>query len=165
VDIAIEMRHAGPDLDTRARRFFCLSRHAATPRHFLFELNAAGTDYVPVADAADEDFHRHWDTLRMVLDDAPQKLTRQDILDEWPPDFPKPAPATLWKRLTHAVQTNLILTEGTGRKADPFRYWLPTSEPRWREQSICYDIVEQQRRDLKLPFESLAEIQGEAGED
>ena len=53
-------------------------------------------------DAADEEFQRHWDVLRMVLEDVPQKVTRQDILDEWPADFAKPNSATLWRWLKRA---------------------------------------------------------------
>ena len=90
----------------------------------------------------------------MVLEDAPQKLTRQDILDEWPADFAKPAAPTLWKWLHRAAAANLIHVEGSGRKADPFRYWLPATEERWKQDPL-YELWEQQRRQLKLPFESL----------
>jgi hypothetical protein len=51
----------------------------------------------------------------------------------------------------------MILREGTGRRSDPFRYWLPEREAVWRE-SPFYDIIEQQMKDLKLPFRSLQEI-------
>jgi AAA domain len=155
VDISIEMRHAGNNLDSRARRFFCLSRHAATPRHLLFELNADGSDYT-ILPEAEEGFSEQWDVLRMVLEDAPQKLTRLDILDEWPEDYPKPSPTTLWNWLQSAVIAKLVTVEGTGRKADPFRYWLASTEARWREDFL-YVHLEQQARDLKLPFVSLRE--------
>ena len=154
VDISIEMRHAGDNLESRARRFFCLSRHADTPRHLLFELNADGSDYTVLTDTDDEGFSEHWTVLRMVLDDAPQKLTRLDILDEWPADFAKPAPITLWRWLESAVAANLVKVEGKGSKSDPFRYWLAEAEARWREDPF-YEVMEQQRRDLKLPFQSL----------
>ena len=51
----------------------------------------------------------------------------------------------------------MILTEGTGRKTDPYRYWLPNSEERWRAEQPLYDIFAKQVRDLKLPFVSLRE--------
>src|SRR6266404_2789689 len=89
VDISIEMRHPGGDPLTRQRRFFAESRHAETTRRLLLELNAEGTDYLPVPDALEVDFLASWQTLRMVLEDAPQKLTRKDILAEWPPDYPR----------------------------------------------------------------------------
>src|SRR5262245_31799097 len=136
--------------------FFAVSRHRATPRHLLFALNADAADYTVLPDSADEDGLRHWDVLRMVLEDAPQKLTRQDILDEWPEDFARPSAATLWKWLRRAVDSRLILHEGTGRKADPFRYWLADSEARWR-QTPLYDVFEAQARELNLPFESLGQ--------
>ncbi len=155
-DISIEMRHAGGNLDSRARRFLCLSRHAATPRHFLFELNAAGSDYTPLEIKEGADFAEHWNVLRMVLEDAPQKLTRQDILDEWPADFPKPAIQTLWTWLDRGVKDKLIQVEGSGRKNDPLRYWLAVAEERWKQDPF-YELQEAQRRELNLPFESLRE--------
>ena len=66
---------------TRRRRFLSTSRHAETPRRLLLELNAEGGDYLPVPDPAEEEFSSSWATLRIVLEDAPQKLTRQDILE------------------------------------------------------------------------------------
>lgn len=156
VDISIEMRHAGDNLDSRARRFFCLSRHADTPRHLSFELNADGSDYAVLPEINDDGFSEQWDVLRMVLDDAPQKLTRLDILDEWPDDYPKPCAATLWRWLQSAVSAGLVQVEGSGKKADPLRYWLLAAEAGWRENPL-YEHMERQLRDLKLPFVSLRE--------
>jgi len=159
VDVSIEMRHPGGDPFTRRRRFLSLSRYAETSRQLLLELNPEGTDYVPLPEAGPEDdsSSEGWQAFRMVLEDASQKLTRQDILAEWPPDFARPDPATLWKWLNRAVETGMILREGAGRKSDPFRYWLPEREEVWR-QSPFYDIIEQQRQALQLPFQSLQEI-------
>ena len=154
VDISIEMRHAGADLDTRARRFFTLSRHADTPRHFLFERTADATDYVRLPDTQDEDFQEHWDVLRMVLEDATQKLTRQEILDDWPADFAKPETTTLWRWLKRALQMTLIASDGTGRKNKPFRYWLPQNEAEWKKNPL-YGLFEQQEKDLGVNFAAL----------
>jgi hypothetical protein len=156
VDISIEMRHAGANLDSRARRFFCLSRHADTPRHLLFELNADASDYTVLPEADDDSFSDHWDVLRMVMEDAPQKLTRLDILDEWPSDFPKPCLNQLKKWLNTAIAASLINVEGTGRKADPFRYWVPAAADRWNADPL-HAYLEKQARDLKLPFVPLRE--------
>jgi hypothetical protein len=165
IDISIEMRHAAGNLDSRARRFFCLSRHAATPRHFAFELNADGTDYTVLPQPEDDGFNEQWHVLRQVLEDAEQKLTRLDVLDEWPDDFPKPAPKTLWTWLKRAAADKLIEVEGTGRKNDPLRYWLTATEERWRKEHPFYDHFERQRRELKLPYRSLREHKrAEAGE-
>ncbi|MBI3410833.1 MAG: hypothetical protein HY040_21055 [Planctomycetes bacterium] len=154
VDIAIEMRHPGGDPMTRRRRFLALSRHAATPRHLLMELNAEGTEYLSVVDSRDDGFQGNWEVLRMVLEDAPQKLTRFDILEEWPDDFDKPHPATLSEWLNRAAKADMIAREGTGRKNDPFRFWLPQVEEIWKK-SPFYDIFEKQRKELKLPFTPL----------
>ncbi len=100
-------------------------------------------------DAQDEDFQLHWDVLRMVLEDATHKLTRQRILDDWPADYAKPDTTTLWRWLTRAVALSLIATDGTGRKNSPFRYWLPQSEARWKKDPL-YVLMEQQEKDMKL---------------
>jgi hypothetical protein len=157
VDISIELRHPGGDPLTRRRRLLALSRHAETPRQLLIELNPQATDYVVLADDHEDGFQANWHVLRMVLGDAPQKLTRDDILDEWPADFDKPSINTLRKWLDRAIGRGLVTSEGSGRKADPFRYWLPEREAVWK-QHFLYDIIEQQTRDLKLPFRSLREI-------
>jgi hypothetical protein len=95
VDVSVEMRHPGGDPLTRRRRFLALSRHAETPRQLLLELNAEATDYVPVADTHEDTFQANWDVLRTVLEDAPQKLTRLDVLDQWPPTSTSPTPPPL----------------------------------------------------------------------
>ncbi len=153
VDIAIEMRQAGADPDSRARRFFALSRHAQTPRHFLFERTVDALDYVRLPDAPDDDFQEHWDVLRMVLEDATRKLTRQQILDDWPPDYAKPAGATLWRWLNRAVEMHLIASDGSGHKNQAFRYWLPAREAEWRKDPL-YRLNEQQEQDLKMLLEA-----------
>jgi hypothetical protein len=154
VDISIEMRHPGGDPLTRRRRFLALSRHADTPRQLLLELNADGTDYVPVASADEDDLQSRWEPLRLVLMDAPQKLTREDILAEWPTDCDAPNATSLWRLLRRAVDRGLIACEGAGRRSDPFRCWLPERETVWRQHPL-YNLLEQHERNLNLPFESL----------
>jgi hypothetical protein len=136
VDISIEMRRAGVNPDSRARRFFCLSRHDTTPPRLHFELNADGSDYNLLPDTPDDGFSEQWDLIRLVLEDAPRKRTRREILADWPEDYPKPSPAALWKWLERATSAGLALVEGTGRKADPFRYWLASAEARWRKDPL-----------------------------
>ncbi len=80
-----------------------------------------------------------------------------DIVAEWPADFDKPSATQLKLWLGRAVERGLILREGTGRKSDPFRYWLPASEAKWREQYPFYDHFEQQQREHNWPWMSLQE--------
>ena len=70
----------------------------------------------------------------MVLEDARRQLTRREILADWPPDFEAPARVTLWKWLERAVAQGLVCQEGTGRKNDPFRYWLPEKATQWQKK-------------------------------
>ncbi len=89
----------------------------------------------------------------MVLQDAPQKLTRTDILAEWPAEFDKPSATSL--RLERTVAHGQIACDGTGRRNDPLRYWLPATLEKWRATNPLYDLFENRMADLKLPFESL----------
>ena len=88
----------------------------------------------------------------MVLEDARYKVTRQQILESWPPDFLKPTKITLWRWLDHAVKANLLACDGTGRKTQPFRYWLPAREAVWNKDPI-YQVMEQQERERKELFQ------------
>ncbi len=149
VDISIELRFPGGDPLTRRRRFLSLSRLPETPRSMLMELNAEGTDYFPVNDDIVDPFPENWKVVRMVLEDARQKLTRQAILNDWPADFDKPHPVTLFKWLDRAVHEGQVASEGSGRKSEPFLYWLPEREAAWKKDPL-YQLYEQSRKDKKL---------------
>jgi hypothetical protein len=155
VDVSIEMRHPGGDPLTRRRRLFIFSRHRASPRQLTMELDEAGTTYSLVPEEALEPFEASWEPIRLVLTEAPQKLTRQDILMEWPPDFEKPNTGSVWRLLDRAVQQGQVQVEGSGRKGDPLRYWLVEREAVWKQDPL-YELIQSQRAQLKLPFESLA---------
>src|SRR5258708_6409417 len=92
----------------------------------------------------------------MVLAEAPQKLTQQDILLEWPASIDAPSATTVWRRLDRAVAEGLVRCEGKGSKSDPLRYWLPEREAVWQQEPL-YALLEGRRRELNLPFESLSE--------
>jgi hypothetical protein len=127
VDVFIEMRHPGGKPLTRRRRLFTLSRHALSPRQLVLELDEAGTTYTLVAETAQEQFQADWEPIRLVLAGAPHKVTRQDIVREWPTGFDRPSEATVWRWLDRALEQGLVQCEGSGHKSDPFRYWLPAS--------------------------------------
>jgi hypothetical protein len=76
------------------------------------------------------------------LTDAHTKLTRQEILEKWPPDFTKPDPTTLWRLLTRAAAQGLVRQEGTGRSRDPFRYWLPEREQLLRPEGDTFEALQ-----------------------
>lgn len=135
-EICLEMRHPGGDSDTRRRLVHGLSRFRETPRCLTIELNEAGTDYTVCTATTDDGFAANWDVILMVLEDAHGPLTRRELLEQWPDDFPKPAEPTLWRWLSHAVAVGMAKSEGTGRKSDPFRYWLPIMEDKWRSDPM-----------------------------
>jgi hypothetical protein len=156
VDISIEMRRPGGSPLTRRRRLLTYSRHTETTRLLSIELDAEGTDYLVLPGSAEDGFPGGWPALRLVFEDAPQKLTREDILAEWPSDATKPSKMKLWRWLSRGVELGQIACEGSGHRTDPLRYWLPEREAIWR-QDCLYEIFERQRVELKLPFVSLCE--------
>lgn len=156
VDISIEMRRPAANPLSRRRRLFTLSRHPMTPRLLTLELDEAGTSYALIPPTAENTFEAGWEPIHLVLADAPQKLTRLDILTEWPAGPGRPSPVSVWRLLDRAVKQGLVLCEGSGRRDDPLRYWLPERETVWRQDPL-FHLVEEQRRALNLPFEPLAE--------
>jgi hypothetical protein len=87
----------------------------------------------------------------MVLEDAPRKLTRLEILDDWPPDFDKPSRTTVFKWLTRAGDRGLLAHAGTGRRSDPFRYWLPEKEAAWKANPL-YELFKDDPDLLEPPW-------------
>lgn len=128
-DVVMEMHrcpHGGEE--DRRRRLIAFSRSARTPRQVVLELNADGTDYRNLGDFAVDEFLSNWERLRVVLEDAAGKLTRREILAQWPADYPRPADTSLYCWLCRAAGLGLIAQGGAGRRNDPFRYWLPGHE-------------------------------------
>src|SRR5581483_1696883 len=104
VDILLELHwYTAADSDDRRRRLLAWSRHDQTPRHRVIELSADGRDYARVEDVQENATQPAREALWRVLENARTKLTRAEILGEWPPDQPKPGATTLWRLLEGAV--------------------------------------------------------------
>jgi hypothetical protein len=141
VDILIEMHwYARHDDGDRRRRLQAYSRHEATPRDHVIELTADGTAYVSLGDFAQDEFTESWQLLHAVLDAAPSRLTRLEILERWPSPFKAPNEVTLWRWLERAVKGGLVLQQGTGRRSDPYRYWLQSQEEKWRIDPFHFEL-------------------------
>ena len=137
VDVLIEMDPVGGLADDdRRRRLAAFSRHRATPRRLVVELNPEGTDYAALGDYLGHEFEENWRVLCGVLEDTNRKLTRAEIREQWPADYVKPQPATLWKWLDRAVRDGRVRVEGTGRRHDPFQYWLDGIEAKWAQDPV-----------------------------
>ena len=131
-DILIEMDAIGPATeDDRRRRLWGFSRHPDTPARLVIELSADGTDYAALGDFVTLEQTDRWPVLMGVLEDAPKKLTRRDILTRWPADHAKPGDVTLWRWLERAVKDGRVLVMGSGRRNEPWVYWLPGMEEKW----------------------------------
>jgi hypothetical protein len=155
VDILLELRWYGsPTDDNRRRRLIGFSRYALTPRELVIEWTADGTDYVSLGPNDLDNFTEQWQVLKTVFEDADHKLTRREILQQWPADFPKPNDVTLFRWLRRAVASADVCQEGEGRCRAPFRYWLPQRTDDFVHSAVggadFLSWPEQQRRDLEL---------------
>ncbi|HEV3083714.1 MAG TPA: AAA family ATPase [Gemmataceae bacterium] len=129
VDIALEMHWYDKREQVDRRRWLrAYSRHEETPRNLVVELTAAGDDYVVHDGADDPACVEGWQALCLVLQDASERLTQRQILEQWPDDFPRPDQATVSRALKRGMDKGLVHQQGSGRKNDPFRYWLPDKE-------------------------------------
>jgi hypothetical protein len=138
VDVLLEMYAVTPGNPAdRRRRLLGFSRDPATPRNFLIELDPTGAAFAVAAELPQDDaFNSNWHVVRMVLEDAKSELTRQQMLDQWPADYPRPKPNTLWVWLNQAFERGMILREGTGRCKDPYRHFLAEKMAMWKNDPL-----------------------------
>lgn len=124
-DILLEMHWYGRGQEgDRRRRVLAYSRFAETPKQQVIELIPEGTDYRARGDFREEEFTQSWDVLRAVLEDAGRQMTRRELRANWPQDHTAPTEVTLGRWLERGVELGLVQQAGSGRKGDPFRYWL-----------------------------------------
>jgi AAA domain len=125
VDISIEMSLFDTSNPTdRRRKLTALSRHSTTPPSLVIELNADGTEYRSLGAFTSEAPEIWWTTVQSILAKRPEDLTRHEIIATWPTDQPVPNEVTMWRWLDRAVATAQIARSGSGKRANPFRYWL-----------------------------------------
>ncbi len=133
VDIVVEMERLDRRDPTDRRRVLRgYSRHEETPRSLVIELNAEGTDYATLGDLEGAAYLGGWPVLRTLLEGARRKLTREEMLGQWPAEAVRPDGTTLWRWLERAAAEGRVRRDGEGRKGRPYRYWLPGMEERWR---------------------------------
>jgi hypothetical protein len=129
MDIIIEKNFCNPADELDRRRWLrSYSRYDETHRRLIIELNAAGDDYLVHDNVQDPASMECCHVLDLVLDDATQRLTQREILEEWSEDFPRPDQSTIARVLRRRVTEGYIRQQGTGRKNDPYRYWRADRE-------------------------------------
>lgn len=133
VDVLMEMKlPPNSQPQDRRRKLLAWSRFDETPRERVIELSTDGTDYCE--SQIDTDTHRedYVATVEHLLTCPPRKLTRMQLLKHWPKKSPAPHPVPLWRALDGAVKNGVIEQEGSGRKRDPFRYFVPGLDATWQ---------------------------------
>jgi hypothetical protein len=132
VDVLMELsirRGAAPD--DRVRRLLAWSRFEQTTRERLIELSPDGLDYRVCEAANDEPFELGWSVIESLFQEkSGQKLSRKQLYEDWP-QHRKPDKVTIWRWLDRAVSLRRLCQEGSGRRQDPYRYWLPGVDSVW----------------------------------
>jgi len=148
VEITLEMGYCGrPSESDRRRKLTAQSHFDETPRQRVIELDEVGTDYLSRGDFAEEEFRRCWEDLAAVLAGAAEPLTCRQIQADWPEGSPRPSQPTLSRWLARALRGDLVRCAGSGRRNDPYRYWLPGQEDQWaaaaraREQEAKHGLL------------------------
>jgi hypothetical protein len=127
VDVLVEMTAVGAlHSSNRRRRLQAWSRLKGTPDRLHLELDEDGRDYRAYTDWKALEFAQRWPVLQVVFEHARSRLTRLEILREWPTDrSAAPDPRTLHRWLESAVAHNCLARSGHGHSRDPYRYFLP----------------------------------------
>jgi len=163
-DILLEMDGlSGPTTDDRRRKIAGYSRFPETPRRLVIELSADGTDYAALGDFDAPELDDTWQILFQVLSDAHGKLTRREILAQWPPDYRKPNETTIWRWLQRGMKDGRIMQSGTGRTVDPFRFWLDGMEEVWKSDPFYLEPLPP-LEPIGGPRKTLAEVLAERNE-
>ncbi len=92
--------------------------------------NPEGTDYRSLPDDPPEAaLPPTLETLRRLLRDSPEPLTRQEILARWPEGVPAPRADSLWRTLIRGCELGILDRSGEGTRAEPFHYGLAADQP------------------------------------
>ena len=104
----------------------------------IFKVNIDGTGYAVLPDEPGQGDvpAEAWAELHHVLDEAPHKLTRAQVLMRWPTDETPPSEQTLWRWLNQSVADGLLCRDGAGNRGDPYYYWLPGKLEEWERDPL-----------------------------
>jgi hypothetical protein len=138
-DIVLELSYANRHRVADGRRELrACSRFQESAPRVLVHLDPATGRYatVPPRERLTAPADPGWQTLHRVLAAGPAKATRQELLDRWPADLPKPHRNVLWRWLDRAVYRGLIVCQ-RDEGARAFRYSLPgASTPGGKEGMV-----------------------------
>jgi hypothetical protein len=91
--------------------------------------------------------------LHCVFEQAEWKLSRKEILDVWPYQYPIPSRVYLWGLLERRFASGRLRRDGSGVKNAPYRYWSESREKEWRDNLGMQLRLEQDELMEKLRIE------------
>ena len=135
VDIIIELsRYGSLRSDECRRKLFAVSRYPETPKRMIYEWSPATSLFKALDDPNSIRFEENWILLLAILKKRKRASTHQELLMDWPEGIERPSPSILYDWLNRAFEEKRIRREGTGRKADPYRYRLEDEDDEYRDR-------------------------------
>ena len=92
--------------------------------------------------------------VAVLLIHHPSIAPAAEGMAQWPADFTSPKESTLWTWIDEAHKRGLILHEGTGRRRDSYRYYLPEKMLAWKDDPM-YTFEKLMRESAKKVLSSL----------
>jgi len=102
----------------------------------VLELTETGTDFRSLGDFEEAEYAGGWGTVQAILDEATRKLTRKEIVEQWPAGHSRPVPGTVWRWLDRAAADGRVRRDGDGHRKAPFRYWTRELEKKWEADPL-----------------------------
>jgi hypothetical protein len=125
VDTIVELRRYSPgDRRDRRRVLTAYGRDDETPEELVVELTGEG--YVSCGDRSATAVLDLLPILSGLLPIEPPGWTRNEVLEHWSEDRPRPRTENILAALNQGAEAGHWQRTGHGRKGSPWRFWRPT---------------------------------------
>lgn len=129
VDTILELTRVGRlKTDNCQRTILAFSRRPETPERLTYEWSIATGQFKTVVDPLVRQFEANWKLLESILQTRKSPATHLELLNDWPPDLPKPSPSSFYDWLNRAYVEKRVRRIGNGTKLSPWRYRLPNAD-------------------------------------
>jgi len=129
VDTIMELRRHDPtDQKCRKRIITGYGRDDETPGEIVIELDKESNEYRGLGDRHAMKCDEIKRTIRSILPLVRPGMSYDEIKAAWPDDEKFPRKAIILESLAKGADCREWTRDGTGKKASPYRYWLPTDQ-------------------------------------
>jgi hypothetical protein len=135
VDVVVELSRFSALRSDRCRRtLIALSRKPETPARLAFEWDPETGAFTGLGDPTLAQFEDNWAQVVAILKKRRKAATHKELLMDWPADQQRPSPGTLYDWLNRAAAEKRVRREGSGTRADPWRYRLKNEDDQYYDR-------------------------------